>query len=457
MLLPATVPGRMSDIWRSYFAQCIFADAGLRLVFAPPKISQIRNDHNILGDLSAENDLYRKCGKLIDFLANWDSEQSSIPERMEQLWIDLYERGYIEIEDVEAVQMWLNTLKQIEYKFPPLKRRFRNVAVMGQFNYADSTNLYDEVIFWTQKHREHFDTVIAAGPFSKDQVHVLEKNSIQTITPSTQYKNLGFYAPFENLMNTLKRFETSTKIEGVLYVHDDALMNVTELSQSSYPFPTKDIIGNNISPKNNHDDMSYADVRTFADRQGSSDKTIVQIASKWNLRQLNKTVYAQNLGPIAERFENFYDGRHHLGKQYCSGAQVKMAKDPASAKYRQGDGSLLFPSYSQSDFLFVPTKYSGEFAEAASLHLKHRVFLECAIPKIVDIIRQQTNAEVRVVKLCTAWTRKRGKPEMIDAKCKPKGKFGIAHPMKISGGLERFSEQMDRIQFQYNTSTSFIC
>ena len=92
MLLPATVPGRVSDIWRSYFAQCLFADAGLRLVFAPPKISQIRNDHNILGDLSAENDLYRKSGKLIDFLANWDSEQSSIPERMEQLWIDLYER-----------------------------------------------------------------------------------------------------------------------------------------------------------------------------------------------------------------------------------------------------------------------------------------------------------------------------------------------------------------------------
>ena len=79
-----------------------------------------------------------------------------------------------------------------------------------------------------------------------------------------------------------------------------------------------------------------------------------------------------------------------------------MAKDPASAKYRQGDGSLLFPSYSQSDFLFVPTKYSGEFAEAASLHLKHGVFLECVIPKIPDIIHQQTNAEVRVVKLCTA-------------------------------------------------------
>ena len=33
MFLPSTVPGRVSDIWRGYFAQCIFADTGLSLVF----------------------------------------------------------------------------------------------------------------------------------------------------------------------------------------------------------------------------------------------------------------------------------------------------------------------------------------------------------------------------------------------------------------------------------------
>jgi hypothetical protein len=38
MLLPSTVPGRVSDIWRSYFAQCIFADAGLQLIFRLPRL-----------------------------------------------------------------------------------------------------------------------------------------------------------------------------------------------------------------------------------------------------------------------------------------------------------------------------------------------------------------------------------------------------------------------------------
>ena len=45
-LLPLTVPGRVSDIWRSYFAECLFRDLDLKVVSAPPKIEQIRNAHN---------------------------------------------------------------------------------------------------------------------------------------------------------------------------------------------------------------------------------------------------------------------------------------------------------------------------------------------------------------------------------------------------------------------------
>eukprot|EP00979_Chaetoceros_neogracilis_P019164 scaffold11888_cov349-Chaetoceros_neogracile.AAC.1 len=52
---------------------------------------------------------------------------------------------------------------------------------MGQFNYADSVNLYDEIVFWAQKHREYFDTVIAAGPFSDEQIQTLGQYSIKAI------------------------------------------------------------------------------------------------------------------------------------------------------------------------------------------------------------------------------------------------------------------------------------
>ena len=408
-LLPATVPGRVSDIWRSYFSECIFMDAGLRLVFAPPNIFTQRNEHNLLGDMIAENDLYRKSGKLVEFLSKWDSDHDSIPERMEQLWIDLYERGYIEIEDVMNVQMWLTVLSQHGYEFPPLKRRFRNVAVMGQFNYADSDNLYDEIVFWAQKHREYFENVIAAGPFSNDQIEVLGQYSIEAIasTPPNGRRVDGYYGPVENLMNALLLFKNSSKIEGVLYAHDDTVLNVTELSQGLYPFPTNTIIGN--TKKMSVHEMSYTDVRTAKDKKQANELSY-RIFPNGTFADFNKTVFGADINTLFDNVPNFYHRWGLVRQPYCAGSRrqgkgnILLANDTDSAKYQEDDGSILFPSFTQADFLFVPTKYSEEFAEAARLHLKHQVFLECSLPQIVDMVQQQIHApEVRVVKVCTTF------------------------------------------------------
>jgi hypothetical protein len=116
-LLPITVKGRVSDIWRSYFAQCLFKDLDLGVVFVPPRITQYRNAHSLIGDMNAEGDLYFKAERLSDFVSNWKSSLPSIPARMEALWIDLYERGYLEEDDVKMVQLWLGALVQIGYHF----------------------------------------------------------------------------------------------------------------------------------------------------------------------------------------------------------------------------------------------------------------------------------------------------------------------------------------------------
>lgn len=50
LLLPITVHGRVSDIWRSYFTQRIMWSAGLKLAMARPWVVQKRNAHNYLGD-----------------------------------------------------------------------------------------------------------------------------------------------------------------------------------------------------------------------------------------------------------------------------------------------------------------------------------------------------------------------------------------------------------------------
>jgi hypothetical protein len=110
----------VSDIWRSYFAERLFRDLDLLVAFVPPRVTQFRNAHNYLADMDAESDLYFKTSKLIEFLHGWDDSSDSLPGRMESLWVALYERGYIEIGDVHAVQMWLHALLEAGYRFPSL-------------------------------------------------------------------------------------------------------------------------------------------------------------------------------------------------------------------------------------------------------------------------------------------------------------------------------------------------
>ena len=117
VLLPITVKGRVTDIWRSYFSECLFRTLGLGVIFLPPRITQYRNAHSYIADMKAEGDLYFKSERLSEFLSKWDNKSTAIPARMEALWIDLYERGYIEEDDVKLMQLWLGALVQIGYQF----------------------------------------------------------------------------------------------------------------------------------------------------------------------------------------------------------------------------------------------------------------------------------------------------------------------------------------------------
>lgn len=120
LLLPITVHGRVSDIWRSYAAQRLFADIGAKLVFSPPVVVQFRNSHNYLADFDSESPLYLEADKLVEQLTEWHSCEPTLPGRMEELWIMLYQHGYLGAKDVALVQAWLEVLVQSGYTFPAI-------------------------------------------------------------------------------------------------------------------------------------------------------------------------------------------------------------------------------------------------------------------------------------------------------------------------------------------------
>mmetsp|Transcript_38878 Transcript_38878/g.101716 ORF Transcript_38878/g.101716 Transcript_38878/m.101716 type:complete len:219 (-) Transcript_38878:515-1171(-) len=117
-LLPITVHGRVSDIWRGLSAQRLGWDIGISLAFLPPVVDQFRNAHNYLADMDSEADLYFKGEELLAFLSAWSSTAPLLPERIEDLWIQMYERTYVELQDVHLMQAWLHALTCSGYEFP---------------------------------------------------------------------------------------------------------------------------------------------------------------------------------------------------------------------------------------------------------------------------------------------------------------------------------------------------
>ncbi|CAB9496050.1 Protein of unknown function, DUF288 [Seminavis robusta] len=130
LYLPITVNGRVSDIWRSYIVQRLLREleTPARVLYSPPMVTQFRNAHDYAGDFVAEQHLYLRTEALLEFLDNWrfsteGSAEDSLQARIEDLWIKLYERQYIEMIDVQAVQEWLTALEQGGYTFPAVKAK----------------------------------------------------------------------------------------------------------------------------------------------------------------------------------------------------------------------------------------------------------------------------------------------------------------------------------------------
>lgn len=127
LLLPITVHGRVSDIWRGYIAQRLFWLIGQRLAFAPPWVRQLRNPHSYLADFQSEEPLYLRAGPLVRWLAAWQPSARAygagadgLPVAVQELSVSLYEIGVLELADVELQAAWLADLRELGYEFPRL-------------------------------------------------------------------------------------------------------------------------------------------------------------------------------------------------------------------------------------------------------------------------------------------------------------------------------------------------
>jgi hypothetical protein len=452
LLLPITVPGRVSDIWRGYFAQRLFHDLDLRLAFLPPRIRQDRNEHSYIADLRAELALNFQVEQLLGFLDDWFTEEeddeddneddneddeyhnnnaySTVPQKMEALWIALYERGYIGENDVLLVQLWLQALIECNYQFPSFETpRIHNVAIIGQFNFP---NFVNDTSFWKMKWRKDFRHVQVRGYWNEMQAKELRLAGVEAYSNQVLFGEPGFSSPYQNLGRALQQYKNVSGVDGVLYIHDDALLNISTFYGLNLPNSSN----NNIKKKKFPVDYIIANVDLRYPHAYHDPY-------RFTLESYSKVGYRVTMNSIFQFFDGFETsdvrnasnhGPAYVRKRDSMLALKRVIFDPASERFREDNGtSLVFPSQAQADFLFVPTKYADDCYEAAEILFKHKVFLECAVPTIVQMIHHVSGEKPAFVRLCTTWGARRGSPGMTDICFRNEGpiSFGIIHSLKI--------------------------
>ncbi|EGB03253.1 hypothetical protein AURANDRAFT_68172 [Aureococcus anophagefferens] len=124
LLLPASVHGRVADIWRGFVAQRVLRAAGLRLAFLPPGVTQLRNDHDALADYMSERPLYEKADAVVRVLDGVAPHRpgGSVARAVEDAYVALYEHGLVALDDVAYAQLWLADLYAVGLALPKLRR-----------------------------------------------------------------------------------------------------------------------------------------------------------------------------------------------------------------------------------------------------------------------------------------------------------------------------------------------
>jgi hypothetical protein len=124
MLLPITVPGRVSDIWRSYITTRLLQETSMHVVFTTPLVDQYRNPHSYSADFEEETDLYKQVSTLIHILESTNTTfDAGIPDVYLHLMRELVTGGILRQRDYNLAQAWVSDLHRVGYTWPDMQPR----------------------------------------------------------------------------------------------------------------------------------------------------------------------------------------------------------------------------------------------------------------------------------------------------------------------------------------------
>jgi drug/metabolite transporter (DMT)-like permease len=126
LLLPISVTGRVSDIWRSYITSRMLFSTPYFVAFTSPFVDQYRNPHDYQIDLVDEQDLYFKTNELIKTISEFSVEKSApFHANLIRLVDSLHQREIVGEADVKLARAWVLDLQSLNYSWPTMTRDIR--------------------------------------------------------------------------------------------------------------------------------------------------------------------------------------------------------------------------------------------------------------------------------------------------------------------------------------------
>jgi hypothetical protein len=450
LLLPFTVSDQVCDIWRSYIMQALAKRLFLPVAFVGPLVSQevINTNHTNWNDLYAEQPLYEKSSKLVSFLLHeWVMPTDATLEgAWEQLYVELYQKGFIEWQDVELAQLWISSLQSVGYEFPtfPLapsqhsliasdenssnsqnkwkwtRKPFDNVVLVGQFNFNTNVGL---VTHWVKRWQEIFKYVDVRGPFDNATLASLRHAGINAFVIED---DRGWMSPMTTMADSLLLYANhSSEIQGVIMAHDDLLFNVSALVELGFP---GDAVMGTIDP--NFLLKPYFVVYGNSTLRLENSSSLVPVSQwrdvldywRWWKVLIRKLVRATNAAALEQW------------------------------KYMAADGGIASYHNSQADFLYVPIarkEVIEEFAILAEWMSRNKFMLEVGTPSILGRLKHGFNISFTEVPICTDWTMDRDNVSKWIPACVSTwfdSQYGMYHPVKMFNlGLEKWNALFDSL------------
>jgi hypothetical protein len=351
LLLPVSLTPKSADIVRGYWAQRILWEIGGMLVFYPPTVKRV--DVAQPSSFLEEKDLHRESARLIKFLVNWRSQNSTLFDKILHLSYGMAEAGFWGAQDVELMAAWLKDLLSVGWRQPQLvDLNLDNVTVP----------------------LEHKQFVPKAYP----SVHLgVEDTTTMGIEFSEFLKWRQYYG---NMVLVLEcSYPLNHTVLPWRLLYGRLFKHVVVLSQE------KEVA---LGVEASDLWMSYNLLPSIFERYPTAEGFLVMkegvVFNYWHLASANKTLlWSLHAANGTWQVASFNDegSAWYLEKGYKNGVKKLLSQLPVEYRtnYREvmDDGHF---TVSTSDVYYVPARYIDDFSALARLAGKVKLHQDLALP-----------------------------------------------------------------------------